>query len=77
MPPRPSTGARALVTGDEINGALSQFGRASSFTILAARERADHYVQALKRHGIEAEMKVPQHALIAGLARIPRQQALG
>ncbi len=62
-----------LLTGDEINGALSQFGRPSSVTILAEQGRADLYVHALERHGIKAEVKVPQQALIAGLARIVRQ----
>ena len=66
-----------LLTGDEINGALAQFGRPSSVTILAEQGRADLYVHALRRHGIEAEFKVPQQALIAGLARIVRQHALG
>ncbi len=66
-----------LLTGDEINGALAQFGRPSSVTILAEQGRADLYVHALKRHGIEAEFKVPQQALIAGLTRIVRQHALG
>ncbi|MEE1655638.1 2-dehydro-3-deoxygalactonokinase [Microvirga sp. CF3062] len=66
-----------LLTGDEINGALSQFGRPASVTILAAPERADLYVHALKRHGIKAEIRDTQQALIAGLARIVRQHALG
>jgi 2-dehydro-3-deoxygalactonokinase len=66
-----------LLTGDEINGALSQFGRPSSVTILAAQDRADLYVHALARHGIKADVKVPQQALIAGLARIVRQHAKG
>jgi 2-dehydro-3-deoxygalactonokinase len=66
-----------LLTGDEINGALAQFGRPSSVTILAEPGRADLYVHALERHGIKAEIKVPQQALIAGLARIVRQHALG
>jgi 2-dehydro-3-deoxygalactonokinase len=64
-----------LLTGDEINGALSQFGRPTSVTILAAPERADLYIHALKRHGIKAETKDTQQALIAGLARIVRQHA--
>jgi 2-dehydro-3-deoxygalactonokinase len=64
-----------LLTGDEINGALSQFGRPSSVTILAEQGRADLYVHALERHGIKAEVKVPQQALIAGLARIVRQHS--
>ncbi|MBM6578664.1 2-dehydro-3-deoxygalactonokinase [Microvirga sp. BT689] len=66
-----------LLTGDEINGALSQFGRPASVTILAAPERADLYVHALKRHGIKAEIRDTQQALISGLARIVRQHALG
>jgi 2-dehydro-3-deoxygalactonokinase len=66
-----------LLTGDEINGALSQFGRPASVTILAAPERAELYVHALKRHGIATEIKDTQQALIAGLARIVRQHALG
>jgi 2-dehydro-3-deoxygalactonokinase len=66
-----------LLTGDEINGALAQFGHPASVTILAAPERADLYVHALERHGIKADIKVPQQALIAGLARIVRQHAPG
>ncbi|MGO4525538.1 2-dehydro-3-deoxygalactonokinase [Microvirga sp. 2MCAF35] len=66
-----------LLTGDEINGALSQFGRPSSITILAAPERAELYIHALKRHGIEARTKDMQQALIAGLARIVREHAIG
>jgi 2-dehydro-3-deoxygalactonokinase len=66
-----------LLTGDEINGALAQFGRPASVTILAAPERADLYLHALERHGIKAEVKDTQQALIAGLARIVRQHAVG
>ncbi|MBQ0823263.1 2-dehydro-3-deoxygalactonokinase [Microvirga sp. HBU67558] len=66
-----------LLTGDEINGALAQFGRPDSVTILAAPERAELYIQALKRHDIAAETKDTQQALIAGLARVVRQHALG
>ncbi len=66
-----------LLTGDEINGALAQFGRPSSVTILAEPGRADLYVHALARHDIKAEIKTPQQALIAGLARIVRQHASG
>ncbi|MCG7392113.1 2-dehydro-3-deoxygalactonokinase [Microvirga sp. ACRRW] len=64
-----------LLTGDEINGALAQFGRPSSVTILASHERADLYVHALARLGIKTELKIPQQALLAGLARIVRQHA--
>jgi len=62
-----------LLTGDEINGALAQFGRPSSVVILADQARADLYVHALARHGIKAEVKDPKQALLAGLARIVRQ----
>lgn len=61
-----------LLTGDEINGALAQFGRPDTVTILASPERADLYVHALDRHGIKAEVKDTKEALIAGLARIVR-----
>jgi 2-dehydro-3-deoxygalactonokinase len=59
-----------LLTGDEINGALAQFGRPASVTILAAPPRANLYVHALARHGIAAQVRAPRQALIAGLARI-------
>jgi len=64
-----------LLTGDEINGALAQFGRPSSVTILADQARADLYAHALARHGIRTELKNPQQALLAGLARIVRQHS--
>ncbi|WP_243374345.1 2-dehydro-3-deoxygalactonokinase [Microvirga solisilvae] len=64
-----------LLTGDEINGALAQFGRPDTVTILASQERADLYVHALARHGIKTELKIPQQALLAGLARIVRQHS--
>ncbi|NIX76083.1 2-dehydro-3-deoxygalactonokinase [Microvirga terricola] len=66
-----------LLTGDEINGALSQFGRPSAVTIIADRPRADLYRHALARHGIETHVKAPQEALIAGLARIVRHHRAG
>lgn len=61
-----------LLTGDEINGALSQFGKPSSVTILADAPRADLYIHALARHGIATQVRAPREALIAGLARIAR-----
>jgi 2-dehydro-3-deoxygalactonokinase len=61
-----------LLTGDEINGALAQFGRPKSVTIMAEESRAELYVHALKRYGIAAQVKVPQQALLAGLSRIVR-----
>ncbi|MBF9233699.1 2-dehydro-3-deoxygalactonokinase [Microvirga alba] len=66
-----------LLTGDEINGALSQFGRPSLVTILADQPRADLYRHALARHGIETAVKAPQEALIAGLAWIVRHHPAG
>lgn len=66
-----------LLTGDEINGALAQFGLPESVTILADAPRADLYVHALARHGITAEVRSPKQALIAGLARIVRAHAAG
>jgi 2-dehydro-3-deoxygalactonokinase len=47
-----------LLTGDEINGALAQYGRPESVTILADPARAELYVHALARHGIS----VRQHS---------------
>ncbi len=56
-----------LLTGDEINGALSQFSRPTSVTIVADSPRADLYVEALSRRGIATTVKAPQAALLAGL----------
>jgi 2-dehydro-3-deoxygalactonokinase len=64
-----------LLTGDEINGALSQFGKPASVTILAESPRADLYIHALGRHGIATQVRSPQEALIAGLARIVRHHS--
>ncbi|MXQ11601.1 2-dehydro-3-deoxygalactonokinase [Microvirga makkahensis] len=66
-----------LLTGDEINGALAQFGRPSSVTILADQARSDLYARALARHGIGAERRNPKQALLAGLTRIVQQHAGG
>jgi 2-dehydro-3-deoxygalactonokinase len=64
-----------LLTGDEINGALNQYSRPSSVTIVADSPRADLYVQALNRRSIATTVKSPQAALIAGLALIVRHGA--
>lgn len=64
-----------LLTGDEINGALSQFGRPTSLTILAEPPRADLYIHALARHGIATQVRAPQQALLAGLSRIVRHHS--
>jgi 2-dehydro-3-deoxygalactonokinase len=61
-----------LLTGDEINGALAQFPRPATVTILADAPRADLYIRALSRHGIAVDVRAPRAALIAGLARIVR-----
>jgi 2-dehydro-3-deoxygalactonokinase len=66
-----------LLTGDEINGALSQFDRPASVTILADPPRADLYIHALARHGIAAKVRAPKQALITGLAKIVRHHAQG
>jgi 2-dehydro-3-deoxygalactonokinase len=63
-----------LLTGDEINGALAQFSRPPSVTIVADKPRAELYVEALQRHGIATAVKAPREALIAGLARILRHR---
>lgn len=59
-----------LLTGDELNGALSQFRQASLVTILADSPRAALYEEALARRGIETRTRSPKAALFAGLARI-------
>jgi 2-dehydro-3-deoxygalactonokinase len=64
-----------LLTGDEINGALAQFPAPASVTVVADSPRADLYAQALGRRGIEARVRPPEEALIAGLARIVRSRA--
>jgi 2-dehydro-3-deoxygalactonokinase len=64
-----------LLTGDEINGALSQFSRPGLVTIVADSPRADLYVQVLNGRGIATTVKSPQDALIAGLALIVRHRA--
>jgi 2-dehydro-3-deoxygalactonokinase len=64
-----------LLTGDEINGAVAQFRGAASVTVVADSPRADLYVQALRRRGIEAQVRAPEEALIGGLARILRSRA--
>jgi 2-dehydro-3-deoxygalactonokinase len=59
-----------LLTGDEINGALSQFDRPTKVTIVADSPRADLYEKSLARRGIATAVRAPRAALIAGLARI-------
>jgi 2-dehydro-3-deoxygalactonokinase len=63
-----------LLTGDEINGALSQFSRPASVTVVADSPRADLYVDALNRRGIATSVRPPQEALLAGLAAILRHR---
>jgi 2-dehydro-3-deoxygalactonokinase len=64
-----------LLTGDEINGALSQFSRPSTVTIVADSPRADLYVEALNRRSIATKVLAPQEALIAGLAQLVRHRS--
>jgi 2-dehydro-3-deoxygalactonokinase len=59
-----------LLTGDEINGALAQFGPVDAVTLVGDPARAALYVEALGRRRIGAAARPPQDALIAGLARI-------
>jgi 2-dehydro-3-deoxygalactonokinase len=59
-----------LLTGDEVNGALAQFGRPEEVTIVAGEPRAGLYETALARHGVRAAVVAPEPALIAGLGRI-------
>jgi 2-dehydro-3-deoxygalactonokinase len=59
-----------LLTGDEINGALSLFHRPEAVTAIGDAGRIELFSRALARHGIAAVEKAPEDALIAGLARI-------
>jgi 2-dehydro-3-deoxygalactonokinase len=59
-----------LLTGDEIEGALAQFGVPDRVTIVADAPRASLYVDALGRRGIATAVTAPEQALIAGLARL-------
>ena len=59
-----------LLTGDEINGALSQFQKPETLTVIADRPRAEIFTKALARHGVGAVVKPPVEALVAGLGRI-------
>jgi 2-dehydro-3-deoxygalactonokinase len=59
-----------LLTGDEINGAFSLFEKPAAMTVVAGSPRAELYVRALARHGVEARVKAPEEALTAGIAAI-------
>jgi 2-dehydro-3-deoxygalactonokinase len=59
-----------LLTGDEINGALSQFDKPQALTVIAEPPRAAIFAKALARHGVGAVVKPPVDALVAGLGRI-------
>jgi 2-dehydro-3-deoxygalactonokinase len=59
-----------LLTGDEINGALSQFRTPETLTVIAERPRGELFTKALARHGVGAVVKPPVEALVAGLGRI-------
>ena len=59
-----------LLTGDEINGALSLFHKPPQLTLVGAVDRVELVSRALERHGVEALALSPEQALIGGLARI-------
>jgi 2-dehydro-3-deoxygalactonokinase len=59
-----------LLTGDEINGAFSQFEKPEAVTVIADEGRAEIFAQALARHGVRALRTSPTDALVAGLERI-------
>lgn len=59
-----------LITGEEVQGALSLFGPTRRVTVIADRPRADLYVEALARHGIETAVQGQEATLLAGLLRI-------
>jgi 2-dehydro-3-deoxygalactonokinase len=65
-----------LLTGDELNGALSHEDRPNSVTLVANPPRASLYERALARRGIATTTRPPRAALFAGLARILHEGTL-
>ncbi|WP_046862242.1 2-dehydro-3-deoxygalactonokinase [Microvirga massiliensis] len=61
-----------LLTGDEVNGALSQFAGYDSVTIIADQARADLYVSALEARRLHSTVRAPETALVVGIAQILR-----
>ena len=59
-----------LLTGDEINGALSLFPGPAQVVAIGSEHRVALFARALARHGIAAAVRDPEKALIAGLGRI-------
>lgn len=59
-----------LLTGEEVAGAFRLFGTPERVTIVADSPRADLYVEALGRRGVESRVIAPDETLPAGLARI-------
>jgi 2-dehydro-3-deoxygalactonokinase len=59
-----------LLTGDEVNGALSQFAGYETVTIVADAPRSDLYVHALDARGLRTDVRPPETALVAGIAQI-------
>jgi 2-dehydro-3-deoxygalactonokinase len=59
-----------LLTGDEVNGALSLFEKPARVTIVADGARADLFAKALERHGVASRLTAPEDALVAGIRRI-------
>lgn len=65
-----------LLTGDEINGALSLFRKPARLTVIGSEERVGLFSQALDRHSIESVAVAPEEALIRGLGRILRHHRI-
>ncbi len=59
-----------LLTGDEVNGALSLFEKPASVAIVADGVRAKLFAEALERHGVASRLTAPEDALVAGIRRI-------
>ena len=59
-----------LLTGDEVAGAFALFRKPDRVTVIAGAPRADVFLRALARHGVEAAVRPPEAALIAGIRRI-------
>jgi 2-dehydro-3-deoxygalactonokinase len=59
-----------LLTGDEVNGALSQFAGYDSVTIIADQPRAELYIKTFEDRGLRSSVRAPETALVAGIAQI-------
>ena len=65
-----------LLTGDEINGALSLFERPREVTAIGEPARLALFARALERHGIGMFTRPGEEALVAGLGRILAQRSI-